>query len=129
MAVGVLDRLGPTRDAELAVDVREVELHRLLGDPELLRDLPVREAVAECREDRELTLTQTNLLRRRGLLVQRPERLKDGSLDGLPQSRGEVARVDLLSDERCRTSCEGRTNDVGIFEAGQDHDLDVRMPL
>src|SRR5438128_43230 len=35
-------RLGAIRDAELPVDVRQVELHRLLGDPELLRDSLVR---------------------------------------------------------------------------------------
>src|SRR5438309_1682050 len=34
--------LGPVRDAELAIDVREVELDGLLGDPELLRDRLVR---------------------------------------------------------------------------------------
>jgi hypothetical protein len=34
----VARRLGAAADAELAVDVRQVELHRLLGDPALLAD-------------------------------------------------------------------------------------------
>jgi alpha-1,2-mannosyltransferase len=40
--VRVPRRLGAVLDAELAVDVRQVELHRLLGDPELLADRGVR---------------------------------------------------------------------------------------
>ena len=45
--VSVPRRLGAVLDAELAVDVRQVELHRLLGDPELLADRGVREAPGE----------------------------------------------------------------------------------
>src|SRR5919206_1768170 len=45
--VRVAGRLGAVLDAELAVDVRQVELHRLLGDPELLADRGVREAAGE----------------------------------------------------------------------------------
>src|SRR5919204_3728798 len=38
MPVHEADCIRPRRDAELAVDAREVELHRLLGEPQLLRD-------------------------------------------------------------------------------------------
>src|ERR671923_1953771 len=41
--VRIAGSLGSVRDAELAVDVREVELDRLLGHPELRGDAPIRE--------------------------------------------------------------------------------------
>ena len=47
----VAARLGAVRHAELAVDVRQVELHRLLGDPQLAADAGVREAVGHQAED------------------------------------------------------------------------------
>ena len=56
MAQGVAARLGAVRHAELAIDVREVELHRLLGDPQLLADLRVREALGDVLQDLELAL-------------------------------------------------------------------------
>ena len=40
--IGVPDRLGAILDAELAVDVRQVEFDGLLRDPEFLRDFLVR---------------------------------------------------------------------------------------
>jgi len=47
LLVGEPRCFGAVLDAGLAVDVREVELHGLLGDPQLLRDLVVREAAGE----------------------------------------------------------------------------------
>ena len=52
-------RLGAVLHAELAVDVREVELHGLRRDPELLRDLVVREPARERAENGELALRET----------------------------------------------------------------------
>ena len=57
-AIGVPRRLRPARDAELAVDVAEVELHRLLADPELAADLAVREPARDRVEDGRLALAQ-----------------------------------------------------------------------
>ena len=59
----VARRLGPVRHAELAVDVRQVELHRLLGDPELLADRVVRKAPRQRLQDRRLALGQAGGLR------------------------------------------------------------------
>src|SRR6266478_2235579 len=56
--------LGPVRDFELAVDVRQVELDGLLGDPELLCDRLVRQASRHGAHDDELALGQPRLLRR-----------------------------------------------------------------
>jgi hypothetical protein len=56
--------LRPVRDAELAVDVRQVELHRLLRDPELLADRVVREAAGEGPQDRRLALGEAGGLGR-----------------------------------------------------------------
>src|SRR6476469_7712082 len=50
--------LGPVRDAELAIDVGQVELDGLFRDPELLADRLVREASRDGREDRCLALRQ-----------------------------------------------------------------------
>src|SRR5262245_14822903 len=54
--VGETRCLGPVLHAELAVDVREVELDRLRRDPELLRDLVVGEPARERLQDRELAV-------------------------------------------------------------------------
>ena len=55
LLVGVAGGLGAVRDAQLAVDVREVELDGLGSDPELLRDRGVGLALCECGQDRELS--------------------------------------------------------------------------
>src|SRR5215210_5327239 len=52
--VGVARRLRAVADAELAVQVREVELDRLLGHPELAGDPPVRGAGRDHAEDLQL---------------------------------------------------------------------------
>ena len=55
-------RLGPVGHVELPVDVREVELHGLLRDPELLRDRLVREPARERLQDRRLALGEAGRL-------------------------------------------------------------------
>src|ERR687884_1032953 len=60
--VGDAGRLRAVRDPELPVHVRQVELHRLLGDPELLADLLVREASGQRAEERRLPLAQAQVL-------------------------------------------------------------------
>src|ERR671915_524824 len=60
--VGVASRLGAVRDAELAVRVGEVELHRLLGDPQLAGDPLVGEALGGEAEDLLLALGQRAVL-------------------------------------------------------------------
>src|SRR5919197_5443435 len=62
--VGDSRRLRAVLDPELPVDVREVELHRLLGDPELLADLLVRESTGERRQQRRLVLAEAEILAR-----------------------------------------------------------------
>src|SRR5215210_7697204 len=47
VAVGPPRRRTATCDLQLSVDVAQVELDRLLADPELLRDLAVRQAASE----------------------------------------------------------------------------------
>src|SRR4051794_28148669 len=70
LLVGVPRRLGSVGNTELAIDVRQVELDGLLGDPEFLRDLLVGETACECPEDDSLTLGETGSLggTRRGRL-------------------------------------------------------------
>src|SRR5207248_2935847 len=57
--------LGAIRHVELAIDVREVELHRLLGHPEHAGKLPVRMAFGDELQDLELTLREPRLVLRR----------------------------------------------------------------
>ena len=56
-------RFRSVRDVELAVDVRQVELDGLLGDPEHARELGVRVALGDQPEDLELPSCQVELLR------------------------------------------------------------------
>ena len=56
---------GPVRDPELAIDVREVELDGVLGDPEVRADRGRRLARRDGREDRLLTLGQNRVAHRR----------------------------------------------------------------
>ncbi len=67
-------RAGAVVHVELAVDVRQVELHRLLGDPQLLADLLVREAARERSDERDLPFGQPHRLRgrRRGAVAPMP---------------------------------------------------------
>ena len=58
MELGPAGGLGAVRDVELAVDVGEVELDRLLGDPELLGELGVRVPLCDEPEDLELAARQ-----------------------------------------------------------------------
>src|SRR5215207_9913840 len=54
--------LGAVGNAELPVDVAEVELHRLLGDPELPADRAVREPAGERLQHRELAVGEADLV-------------------------------------------------------------------
>jgi hypothetical protein len=51
--VGIPRGLRPVRDAELSIDVSDVELDRLAGNPQLLRDRVVREPPRERLQDGE----------------------------------------------------------------------------
>src|SRR6185437_15369295 len=74
---------GAIRDAELPVDVREVELHRLFRHPELLADRLVREPPGERREDRGLALGEAGGARRALAGIGQADRAVDGALDRL----------------------------------------------
>ena len=65
LLVGVAGGLGAVRDVQLAVDVRQVELDGLRGDPELLGDRGVRLALRERGQDRELACGEARLPWRR----------------------------------------------------------------
>src|SRR3954466_2362296 len=99
MAVGVVHGLGAAPPAELAADVRQVELDRRLGEPELLRDLLVRTAGAERRQDPELARGEAAVLRA-GCGVGLADAREDRSRVRLADRGREVARQDLLGDER-----------------------------
>ena len=56
--VGVADRAAAVADAELAIDVREMELDRVLADPQLCADRLGRETGRDGGENRQLALCQ-----------------------------------------------------------------------
>src|SRR6185503_4520379 len=82
--------LGAIRDAELAIDVREVELDRLFRHPQLLADRLVRESARKGGEDRGLALGQTGRARRALAGIGQADRAVDRPVDGLAESRGQV---------------------------------------
>src|ERR687897_2487581 len=97
-AVGVPRGLGAARDSELAVDVAEVELDRLLADPELAADLPVREAARHGLEHGSLALAQPrNRPDGRLRLLRAPQR-ELGRRERLPDHFREVDGIDRLDD-------------------------------
>src|SRR6478735_7990940 len=81
--------LGAIRDAELAIDVGEVELDRLFRHPQLLADRLVREAAREGGEDRGLALGETGGACRALAGVGQPDRAVDGAVDRLAERRGQ----------------------------------------
>src|SRR3954470_10287897 len=96
--------LGAVRDAELAIDVREVELDRLLRHPQLFADRLVREAAREGREDRGLALGEAGSARCALARVGQPDRAVDRAVDRLAQRGGKVDRIDALDDEGARAA-------------------------
>src|SRR5918992_1871565 len=113
--VRVADRLGPVGDAETPIDVRQVELHRLPGEPELLRDLLVGEAPGESFEHPLLARRQAGLVR---FPLARGLEAAHGSVDGTlgdEAKRGrKIAWIDHLSDERLRSAGECRGDRLGV---------------
>ena len=99
----VAARLRAVRDPELAVRVREVELHRLLGDPQLAGDPAVRHPPGREAEDLRLARRQpARDLRRRGRFVA----LDDVAAHDLAQQRAERDRVHRLRDHTVRAGVE-----------------------
>src|SRR5207244_13417900 len=99
-------------DAKLPVDVRQVELHGLLGDPELFRDRLVRQTAGNGAKDDELAFRETRFL--------------GSSLAGVPghPDRGEDRPFDRLT--KCSRKVDGihALDDVGVgatFEHRRDH--------
>src|SRR5205085_12552212 len=91
--------LRAVRHAELAVDVREMKLHRLYRHPQLLADRLIREAAREGGEDRGLALGEAGSTRRALTWVGQADRAVHRSVDCLAQRGGQVDRVDALDDE------------------------------
>src|SRR6478609_11353676 len=95
LLVGVTRGFSPVGYTELPIDVRQVELDGLLGDPELFGDLLVREAARERPEDDCLTTREAGRLggARRGR-IGHADGVEDVAFDRLAQRAGEVDRVD-----------------------------------
>jgi len=82
--------LGAIRDAELAIDVREVELDRLFRHPQLLADRLVREAARESGEDRGLAFGEAGGAGGALAGVGQADRAVDGSVDRLAECGGQA---------------------------------------
>src|SRR3954452_14937743 len=91
--------LGAVRHAELAIDVREVELDRLLSHPQLLADRLVREAAREGSEDRGLSLGEAGSARRAPDRVVQPDLDVNRSPQPPTQRVRKLDRIDPLYDE------------------------------
>jgi hypothetical protein len=118
--VRVAHGLGAVVDAELAVDVRQVELDRLFRQEQLLRDLLVREPRLERLQDGQLALTQLGGVAVPVAVLEQAERLEDRALDRLPYRSREISRIDVLDDERARAAAQRRLDDRRIVD-GREH--------
>src|SRR4029079_953437 len=98
--------LGAVRHAELAVDVREVELDRLFRYPQFLADCFVRETAGEGGKDRGLALREACGASRALARIGQADRAVDRSVDRLAQGGRQVDRVDALDDERACAALE-----------------------
>src|SRR5215208_4150865 len=128
--IRVASGLRPVREIQLAVDVRQVELHRLLGDPELLADRSVGKTLRDGLQGRELTLRQPGRLAQAPLVdLGESDCVEHRSLDRLPDCRRQIDRVDALDDVAARAVLEGRLDPLGITEDREHDHLDVRAVL
>src|SRR5919197_6442768 len=90
--VRVLRSLGAIPHTELAIDVVQVELHGLVGEPELFRDGAIGEPARHTSENLRLALAQAGfvLLPSRLIAVQ-PCDAVERARDRLPDHGAEVA--------------------------------------
>src|SRR6187431_854841 len=101
--IRVASGLRPVREIQLAVDVRQVELHRLLGDPELLADRSVGKALRNGLQDRKLALRKAGRLAQAPLVdLGEPDGMEHRSLDSLSDRRWQIDRIDALDDVAAR---------------------------
>ena len=95
--VGEPDGFRAVRRVQLAVDVRQVELDRLLGDEELFADRLIREPAGECLNDPDLARRQAELVGRRRLAWRREaDCVEDVSFHRLTEGRGRSTGLTLL---------------------------------
>jgi hypothetical protein len=125
--VGVPARLGPVGDAELAVDVRQVELDRLLGHPQGPGDAAVGVAHGHVAEDLELAIGERAVDRRnalRGLVA-----VDDVAVRDLAQQRAEAHRVHGLGDDRAGAGVERRPDALVVHAPAEEQADRVRHRL
>src|SRR5947207_15653984 len=58
LLVGVAGSFGPVRDAELAIDLVQMELHGLIAEPEILRNRAIRQTSRHAPPDLTLALAE-----------------------------------------------------------------------
>jgi hypothetical protein len=108
-----------------------MELDRLLADPELAADLPVREPARHSLEHCGLALAERiGPDHRSGALL--GLRAPDGegrARQRGPEHRRQVDRLDGLHDVAARAALAGRVDLLGIAVAREDHGRDRRLVL
>src|SRR5918992_237193 len=126
--VRVTGRLGAVRHAELAVRVGEVELHRLLGHPQLAGDALVGVALRGEAEDLLLALRQRAVLLAHGR-ARVPEPLDDVALRDLAQHRAHAHRVHALGEHAVGAGLEGLAQPLLVHAHGEKQALGVGRVL
>src|SRR3954447_22057770 len=128
--IRVASGLCPVREIQLAVDVRQVELHCLFGDPELLADRSVGKTSRDGLQNRELALRQPGRLAQASLVdLRESDCMEHRSLDGLPDCRRQIDRIHALDDVAACAVLEGRLDPLGITEDREHDHLHVRAVL
>src|SRR5262245_8470181 len=107
-----------------------MELHGLLRDPQFLADRRVREALRDGLQNRELALGQASGLAETLLVdLGKADGVKHGSLDGLPDRRRQIDRIDALDDVAARAVLERGLDPLGVAEDRENDYLDVGAVL
>ena len=118
-------------DVELAVDVREVELHRLVGDPEDLGDLAVRPAPGDELQDLELAtgqLAQELVVRRRDGPLLRTRQV-ERRLERLPDRCRDRFRVRRLQHVCGRAAVERGVDHTAVVGTRENDHRQLRRSL
>src|SRR2546430_12880538 len=142
LAHGVDHRFHARMQVQLLEDVPDVILDGVLGDVELLRDIPVVQALSDELEDLHLALGQARGRHLRPLLGRLRDRRelreelrrhggRDPRLSGpdAPDRVGDLLDRDLLA-QAAAGACLDRVVEIGFLVADREHqDLDVRKQL
>lgn len=124
-------RLGSICHIQLPVDIPEVELHSLLGNPELARNVAIGRPSRHQLQDFELTARERQVTAgdRLSLVPIRRgssgEAVEDMAAEGLAQKGGECRRIRSFRDGARRPGIKNAIEPFGIHLDAQEYHSDL----